>query len=59
MHRFKDFILRRADRALFFLSTNFDASVSDIGTALLSGATLYIEDESVLKPGAEFTHLFG
>ncbi len=51
------FHFTKSSRALFFLSTNFDASVSDIGTALLSGATLYIEDESVLKPGAEFTHL--
>ena len=51
------FHFTRSSRALFFLSTNFDASVSDIGTALLSGATLYIEDESVLKAGSEFTHL--
>ncbi|MBI1216298.1 MAG: amino acid adenylation domain-containing protein [Alphaproteobacteria bacterium] len=30
-------------RSLFYLSTGFDASVSDIGTALLSGACLCIE----------------
>ncbi|MGX1805037.1 AMP-binding protein [Nocardia sp. NPDC055321] len=32
-------------RALFTLSTAFDASISDIGTALLSGATLVIPRE--------------
>src|SRR5690606_1464903 len=30
-------------RALFYLSPTFDASVSDIGTALLSGAALCVE----------------
>ena len=30
-------------RSLFLLSTSFDAAISDIGTALLSGATLCIE----------------
>jgi amino acid adenylation domain-containing protein/thioester reductase-like protein len=34
------FGLRPGKRALLFLSTAFDASISDIGTALLSGATL-------------------
>jgi amino acid adenylation domain-containing protein/thioester reductase-like protein len=32
-------------RSLLTLSTAFDASISDIGTALLSGATLVIADE--------------
>jgi nonribosomal peptide synthetase DhbF len=32
-------------RALLYLSTAFDASISDIGTALLSGAALVIPDE--------------
>jgi non-ribosomal peptide synthetase component F len=41
-------------RALFYLSTNFDASISDIGTALLSGATLCMEEANALKPGPEF-----
>ena len=31
-----------------FLSINFDASLSDIGTTLLSGATLHIETENEL-----------
>ncbi len=30
-------------RSLFLLSVNFDASVSDIGTALLAGASLWID----------------
>jgi len=30
-------------RSLFLLSTSFDAAISDIGTALLSGAALYLE----------------
>lgn len=30
-------------RSLFLLSTSFDASVSDVGTALLIGASLFIE----------------
>ncbi len=30
-------------RSLFLLTTSFDAAVSDIGTALLSGAALYLE----------------
>jgi amino acid adenylation domain-containing protein/thioester reductase-like protein len=36
------FGLAPGKRALFFLSTAFDASISDIGTSLLSGATLVI-----------------
>lgn len=42
------FQLTSNSRSLFYLSTNFDASVSDIGTALLSGATLLIEDRENL-----------
>jgi amino acid adenylation domain-containing protein len=36
------FGLRPGARALFYLSTSFDASISDLGTALLSGATLVL-----------------
>jgi amino acid adenylation domain-containing protein/thioester reductase-like protein len=53
----KGFHLSEKSRALFYLSTNFDASVSDIGTALLSGATLCMEPEAVLKPGSEFVQI--
>lgn len=48
------FKIKSNSRCLFYLSTNFDASVSDIGTALLAGAALYIETEEALKPGPEF-----
>lgn len=40
------FQLDQNSRSLFYLSTNFDASVSDIGTAFLSGASLCIENIS-------------
>lgn len=42
------FGLGPGSRSLFYLSTNFDASLSDIGTALLSGAALCIETGSKL-----------
>ncbi|TVQ82485.1 MAG: NAD-dependent epimerase/dehydratase family protein [Micavibrio sp.] len=45
------FHLTPQSRSLFYLSTAFDASLSDIGTALLSGAALVIEDNSVLRDG--------
>lgn len=40
------FELNSDSRSLFYLSTNFDASISDIGTAFLSGASLCIETAS-------------
>ncbi|MBI3724485.1 AMP-binding protein [bacterium] len=43
------FRLSSGSRALFFLSTAFDASISDIGTALLAGATLVIEPADALR----------
>ncbi len=48
------FELDADSRALFYLSIGFDASISDIGTALLSGATLCIESPAALQPGAAF-----
>ncbi|QEG00432.1 Linear gramicidin synthase subunit D [Stieleria maiorica] len=39
-------------RSLFYLSICFDASLSDIGTALLSGGTLVIESEVQSSPPA-------
>lgn len=37
------------DRSLFYLSPLFDASISDIGTAFLSGATLCLEPRVALE----------
>ncbi len=51
------FKLDSQSRCLFILSTNFDASVSDIGTALLSGSTLCIEPQDLLQPGPTFLPL--
>lgn len=47
----KAFGLDGDTRSLFYLSTNFDASISDFGTALMAGATLYIEKTEDLVPG--------
>lgn len=38
------FKLDSSSRSLLFLSISFDASISDIGTVLLSGGTLFIEN---------------
>lgn len=38
-----------ASRSLLYLSTSFDASISDIGTALLAGGTLCIEPDASLS----------
>ncbi len=46
-------------RALFYLSTSFDASISDIGTALLSGAALCIEPAEALQPGPALVERIG
>lgn len=51
------FKLDSNSRALFYLSTSFDASISDIGTALLSGATLCLEPLSALEIGPSFSTL--
>lgn len=41
-------------RSLFYLSTSFDASLSDIFTALVAGAALCIEDTGRLQPVSRF-----
>ena len=45
----KMFKLNSSSRSIFILSINFDASISDIGTALLSGATLCMETAGSLE----------
>ena len=47
------FGLTAQSRSLFYLSISFDASLSDIGTALLSGATLHIPDDATVRDGAK------
>ncbi len=49
------FKMTPASRSLFYLSTSFDASLSDIGAALLSGAALIITDDATLKDGEKLT----
>lgn len=44
------FALRASSRALWFLSPAFDASISDIGTTLCSGACLVILPETMTYP---------
>jgi len=51
------FQLDHTSRSLFYLSTNFDASVSDIGTALLSGAALHIETRPPQEIAANLTNI--
>ncbi len=47
------FGLDETKRCLFYLSPSFDASLSDMGTALLSGAALVIEDDRALRSSAQ------
>jgi amino acid adenylation domain-containing protein/thioester reductase-like protein len=49
LSQIKAFDLRPGDRSLWLLNPAFDASLSDIGTALLAGATICIEPEDDLK----------
>lgn len=51
------FGLSPADRCLFYLSTGFDASISDFACALSAGASLFIEDKEHLLPGPDFRNL--
>lgn len=46
------FHLSERTRSLFYLSTAFDASISDIGTALLAGGTLVIAGAEELRGDA-------
>jgi non-ribosomal peptide synthetase component F len=46
------FALSPASRSLFLLGLAFDASLSDIGTALLAGATLVLEDDAAARRAA-------
>lgn len=43
------FAMRPTSRALWLYSPSFDASISDIGTALLGGATLFISTRDLLQ----------
>jgi non-ribosomal peptide synthetase component F len=47
--QYRLFGLGPGKRSLFFLSPSFDASLSDIGTALLSEATLVIDEDARLR----------
>ncbi|MBN8725299.1 MAG: AMP-binding protein [Acidobacteria bacterium] len=51
------FQLTSKSRSLFYLSTSFDAAISDIGTSLLSGAAIYIEPTDKLLIEKEFWKL--
>lgn len=51
------FRIDSSSRSLFYLSTNFDAAVSDIGTILLAGGTLCIEPPCSLQPGPQLAPL--
>ncbi|MEZ0225970.1 MAG: amino acid adenylation domain-containing protein [Alphaproteobacteria bacterium] len=51
------FNMRAGSRSLFYLSTSFDASISDIGVALLTGATLVIRPQEELQDGAALQRL--
>ncbi len=51
------FALDETSRAILYLSTSFDASLSDIGTALLSGATLCLPPARALQPGPGLVEL--
>ncbi|MCA9663869.1 MAG: non-ribosomal peptide synthetase, partial [Myxococcales bacterium] len=48
------FGLGPASRSLFVLSVAFDAAISDVGAALVSGATLVIVDPARLRDPASF-----
>ena len=51
------FALNSNSRNLFYLSINFDASLSDIGTTLLSGACLVMTTDNILRDGRAFLNI--
>jgi amino acid adenylation domain-containing protein/thioester reductase-like protein len=51
------FDLTPGSRSLWVLSPAFDASVSDVGTALLSGSTLCVEPDEDLRDPVRLTRL--
>ena len=53
----KGFDIQASSRVLQFASFSFDASVSEIFTALLAGATLVLETQNALMPGPEFAEM--
>jgi amino acid adenylation domain-containing protein/non-ribosomal peptide synthase protein (TIGR01720 family) len=53
----KLFAIDAASRVLQFASFSFDASVSEIFTSLIAGATLCLAKKEALLPGGEFVEL--
>ena len=53
----EQFEIRSDSRVLQFASLNFDASVSEIFTALLVGAVLVVARKESMLPGAELVRL--
>ena len=53
----KDFLLNEHKRCLQFASFSFDASVSEIFTTLVSGATLVLADKEEMMPGPGLVRL--
>jgi amino acid adenylation domain-containing protein len=53
----RDFEIHPSSRVLQFASFSFDASVSEIFTALLAGAMIVLETQNALMPGPEFAEL--
>jgi amino acid adenylation domain-containing protein/thioester reductase-like protein len=51
------FDLASDSRSLWLLEPAFDASISDIGTALLSGASLHVEGDDALRDPASLLRL--
>lgn len=52
LFQIKTFKLKPHSRTLQYLKISFDASLSEIGTALLSGSTLVVADGASVQPGS-------